>query len=87
MTIRRDIFGFSMGIFAGLTEGLRAVGMQTRLLELTTGLRIAMEDSGSRLANSWLSGEPAFVEAELDNAVKIESFHQALIKELGEVLR
>ena len=86
LTIRRDIFGLSMGIFAGLTEGLRAVGLQTRLLELTTGLRIAMDDSGSNLANRWLSGEPAFVEAEMVNAEKIESFHRALVEELGGAL-
>src|SRR5512136_780440 len=57
VTIRGEIYGLSMGIFAGLTEGLRAVGLQTRLLELTTGLRIAMDDPGSGLAKRWLSGE------------------------------
>jgi len=33
VTIRRNISSLSMGIFAGLTEGLRTVGLQTRLLE------------------------------------------------------
>jgi Fe-S-cluster containining protein len=87
VTIRRDIYGLSMGIFTGLTEGLRTVGLQTRLLELTTGLRIAMDDSGSRLVKRWLSGEPAFVEAEIANAKEIESFHRALVEELAEALR
>jgi len=87
VTIRRDIFGLSMGILAGLTEGLHAIGLPTRLLELTAGLRIAMDDPGSGLAQSWLSAEPAFVEAELANAQQIESFHRALVEELGEALR
>jgi Fe-S-cluster containining protein len=87
MLIRRDIFGLSLGIFAGLTEGLRTVGLQTRLLDLTTGLRIAMDDPGSKLVERWLSGEPAFVEAEIANAKKIENFHRALVEELGEALR
>jgi hypothetical protein len=86
VTIRRDIFGLSMGIFAGLLEGLRVVGLQTRLLELTAGLRITMDDSGSGLSERWFSGEPAFAEAEIANAKKIESYHRNLVEELGEAL-
>jgi hypothetical protein len=87
VTIRHDISHLSMGIFAGLTEGLRAVGLQTRLLELTAGLRIAMDEPGSGLAKRWLSGEPAFAGAEIAGAKVIESFHRALVEELGEPLR
>ena len=82
VTIRPDISGLSMGISAGLTEGLRAVGLQTRLLELVAGLRIAMDEPG--LATRWLTGEPAFVKAEIAGAKKIESVHRALVEELGE---
>jgi len=87
VTIRCDIFGLSMGVLAGLTEGLRGVGLPTRLLELTAGLRIAMDDPGSGMAQRWLSVEPAFVEAKLADAQQIESFHRALVEELGEALR
>jgi len=86
VTIRRDISRLSMGIFAGLTEGLRIVGLHTRLLELIAGLRIAMDEPGAGLAMRWLSGEPAFVEAEIASAKEIESFHRALVEELGEPL-
>jgi hypothetical protein len=86
VTVRHDISHLSVGIFAGLTEGLRAVGLKTRLLELTAGLRIAMDGPGSGLAKRWLSGEPAFVGAEIANAKKIDSFHRALVEELGEPL-
>lgn len=82
VTIRPDISGLSMGISAGLTEGLRAAGLQTRLLELVAGLRIAMDEPGS--VESWLAGEPAFVEAEIADAKKIESVHRALVQDLGE---
>jgi hypothetical protein len=44
-------------------------------------------DEPGRLAKKWLSGEPAFVEAEIASAKKIESFHRALVEELGEPLR
>jgi hypothetical protein len=84
VTIRHDISGMSMGIFAGLTEGLRTVGLQTRLLELIAGLRIAMDAPGSGLVKRWLAGEPTFAEAEMASAKKIESFHRALVEELGE---
>lgn len=86
VTIRRDISRLSMGIFAGLTEGLRTVGLQTLLLELIAGLRIAMDEPGAGLAMRWLSGEPAFVEAEIASEKEIESFHRALVEELGEPL-
>jgi hypothetical protein len=82
VTIRNDIAGLGMGIFAGLTEGLRAVGLQTRLLELRAGLRMAIDEPG--LLERWLAGEPAFAEAEIANAEKIESVHHALVEELGE---
>ncbi|MBN1934199.1 MAG: hypothetical protein JW934_06025 [Anaerolineae bacterium] len=86
MMIRRDISGLSIGILAGLIEGLRQAGLQTRLLELTTGLRIAVDGPGSELVKRWLSGEPAFVEAEIAGAKKIESFYRALVEELAEPL-
>jgi hypothetical protein len=85
VTIRRDISGLSMEILAGLIEGLHSVGLQTRLLELTSGLRIVM-DEPNRLAKRWLSGEPAFVEAEIASAKEIENLHRALVEELGEPL-
>ena len=80
--IRPDISGSSMGISAGLTEGLRTVGLQTRLLELVAGLRIAMENP--ELATRWLAGEPAFAGAEIANAKKTKGVYRALIEELGE---
>jgi Fe-S-cluster containining protein len=86
VTIRRDISGLSLGILAGLTEGLRAAGLQPRLLELIAGLRVAMQDPGSGLVQRWLGGEPAFEEAVVANAKEIESFHRALVEELGEAL-
>jgi Fe-S-cluster containining protein len=55
VTVRSDISGLAMGVFAGLTEGLRTVGLRTRLLELIAGLRIAMDEPG--LANRWLAGD------------------------------
>ncbi len=82
VTIRPDISGLSMGISAGLTEGLRAVGLQTRLLELVAGLRIALDEPGS--VEKWLAGEPVFVRAQIADAQKIENVHRALIEELGE---
>lgn len=82
VTIRPDISGLSMGISAGLTEGLRAVGLQTPLLELVAGLRTVMDEPES--VKRWLSGEPAFEEAEIVGAKKIASFHRALVEELGE---
>lgn len=87
VTIRQAISGMSMGISAGLTVGLRTVGLQTCLLELTTGLRIAMEEPGSGLIKRWLSGEPTFVEAEIASAKEIESFYQVLVDELGGSLQ
>jgi Fe-S-cluster containining protein len=82
VTIRNDISGLGMGIFAGLTEGLRAVGFRTRLLELIAGMRMAMDEPG--LVRRWLAGDPAFVQAEIAHANKIESVHRALVEELGE---
>jgi len=84
-TIRSDIAGLNRGIFAGLTEGLRTVGLQTRLLELIAGLSLAADEPG--LAERWLTGEPAFVDAEIAEAEQIESAHRALIEELGEPWR
>ena len=81
VTIRPDISGLGMGISAGLTEGLRTVGLQTRLLELVAGLRIAMDEPG--LVKRWLAGEPVFVEAEIASAKKIESVYRALVEDLG----
>jgi Fe-S-cluster containining protein len=87
ITIRQDISGVATGIFAGLTEGLRAVGLQTSLLELRAGLRIAMDEKGPELAERWLAGEPAFVEAEITNAKKIERFHWGIVEELGKTIQ
>jgi len=81
VTIRPDISALSMGISAGLTEGLRTVGLQTRQLELIAGLRIAMDEPG--LVKRWLAGEPVFVEAEIASAKKIESVYRALVEDLG----
>ena len=82
VTIRNDITGLGMAIFAGLTEGLRAVGLQTRLLELIAGLRLVMDEPN--LAKRWLEGEPTFVEAEVASAETIESLHRALVEDLKE---
>jgi hypothetical protein len=82
VTIRNDIAGLELGVFAGLTEGLRAVGLQTRLLELVAGLHVVMDEPG--VTTRWLAGEPAFVGAEFADAKDIESAHQALVEELGE---
>jgi Fe-S-cluster containining protein len=82
VTIRSDISGLSMGVFAGLTEGLRSVGLQTRVLELIAGLRVVLDEPGS--VKRWLAGAPVFVEAEIEEAKQIESAHRALVEELGE---
>jgi Fe-S-cluster containining protein len=87
VTVHQAISRMSMGIFAGLTVGLRTVGLQTCLLELIAGLRIAMEEPGSGLMKTWLSGEPAFVEAEIAGSQEIESFYQVLVDELGGLLQ
>jgi hypothetical protein len=87
VTVHQAISRMSMGIFAGLTVGLRSVGLQTCLLDLTTGLGIAMEEPGPGLMRTWLSGEPTFVEAEIGGAKEIESFYQALVDELGGLLQ
>jgi hypothetical protein len=42
--IRQDISVIDLGLSTGLIEGLRTVGLQTRLLELIEGLRIAMDE-------------------------------------------
>ena len=82
VTIRNDISGLGMGIFAGLTEGLWAVGLQTRLLELIAGLRMALDEPG--LEKRWLAGEPVFMEAMIADAKEIESGNRALVEELGK---
>jgi hypothetical protein len=86
MRVRQDISKLSMGLFAGLTEGLHTVRLQTPLLELIAGLRIVMDESGSGRVKSWLSGEPVFVEAEITGVKNIDGFHRALLDELGEPL-
>jgi len=85
VTIRSDIASLSRGIFAGLTEGLRTAGLQTRLLELTAGLRMVVDEPG--LTKRWLDGEPAFAEAEIEEAKHIESAHRVLVEDLGEPWR
>lgn len=81
LRIRHDVYGVGTGMFAGLTEGLRKVGLQPRLLELVAGLRIAMDEPG--LMMRWLAGAPAFAEAEIENAEQIENFHGRLVEKLG----
>jgi hypothetical protein len=46
-----------------------------------------MEEPGSGLMKTWLSGEPAFVEAEIAGSQEIESFYQVLVDELGGLLQ
>jgi Fe-S-cluster containining protein len=84
VTIRSDISTLSMGLSAGLTEGLRAVGLQPRLVELIAGLRLAMDDAG--LVERWLAGESVFMEAEAAGAGELDSFHRVLVEELAEPL-
>jgi Fe-S-cluster containining protein len=73
VAVRHDIFGLSTGILTGLAEGLQSVGLSTRQLELIAGLRILLDDSGSRLGERWLSGKPAFAGAEI--AIAGEQVH------------
>jgi hypothetical protein len=80
LKIRQDISGMGIGMFAGLTEGLRSVGLQTRLLELIAGLRIALNEPD--LFHSWFAGYPVFSGASIENGQEIESFHQRLVFEL-----
>lgn len=68
ITIRHDISGMGLGIFAGLTEGLQTVGIQRRLLELTAGLRAVMENPGEVCVDSWLADEPIFAGSEITSA-------------------
>jgi len=86
VTVRRDISGLSIGINAGLAEGLRMVGLQSRQLDLVSGLRILMVEPNSVVMNRWLTGEPAFAAAEIANAKKIEVYYHNLVVELGELL-
>lgn len=83
VTVRNDIAGLSLGVSAGLTEGLRAVGLQTRLLELVAGLYMVINEPA--VAIRWLAGEPAFVGAEIADAENIESAYQALVEELSKL--
>lgn len=64
LRVRLDISAVGMGILAGLTEGLREIGLQTRLLELIAGLRIASDEPESM--RKWLAGIPIFSEAEIE---------------------
>jgi hypothetical protein len=79
LRIRHDITGIGMGMFVGMTEGLRTVGLQSGVLELITGLRIAMEEP--KLMKRWLAGVPAFAEAEMESEKEIEGFYHS--KKLG----
>ena len=45
-----------------------------------------INEPGSRLVKRWLSGEPAFLEAEISDAKQIESYHRLIVDELGEIL-
>lgn len=62
---RDDICGLGVGVSEGLTEGLQAAGLHPGLLELTAGLRMALDEPA--LAEQWLVGKPAFAEAEIAN--------------------
>ena len=66
VSIRLDISAMGMGLLAGLTDGLRQAGLQTRPLELIAGLRIALDEPESM--RRWLAGEPLFSEAEIESA-------------------
>jgi Fe-S-cluster containining protein len=81
LKIRQDISWIGMGMFAGLTEGLRAVGLRTQLLELNAGLVVAFDDPASVM--KWLAGDPVFSAAEIENSDEIERFHQKLFEKLG----
>jgi hypothetical protein len=83
LTIRQDISRIGLGIFVGLTEGLRSVDLPTRLLELITGLRIAVEQPKHVVLKQWLSNDAVFGAAEIANAKQIENFHRRLVEELG----
>jgi hypothetical protein len=83
MSIRPDISGLGLGIQAGLIEGLRAVGLQTRLLELIAGLHIIMNKPGT--VDDWLAGKPAFAAAEIENATEIENNYRRLVEKPGSL--
>jgi hypothetical protein len=80
--VRPNVAGLGTGLSAGLTEGLRTVGLKTRVLELTAGLRVLMDESG--LAELWLAAERAFAGAEIAEVAEVESVHRALVEELAE---
>jgi hypothetical protein len=61
--VRDDICGLGAGVSDGLTKGLRALELQPHHLELTAGLRMALDEPA--LAEQWLVGKPAFAEAEI----------------------
>ena len=63
VTIHSDIFYAGGGVLAGLQEGLKAVGLQSRMLELAAGLAIALDEPG--VVKKWLDGESVFEEAEI----------------------
>jgi Putative zinc- or iron-chelating domain len=63
LRIRVDLFVISMGMLAGLKEGLGKVGRQTNLLEFIAGMQIALNEPA--LGNRWLEGDPVFAEAEI----------------------
>jgi Fe-S-cluster containining protein len=63
--IRLDLSVISMGMLAGMKEGLGKVGRQTNLLELIAGMQIALSEPA--LMNKWLAGDPVFADAEIES--------------------
>jgi hypothetical protein len=86
VTVSGVIVRLNLGITAGLTEGLRTVGLQSHQIELNAGLRLLLDERASGLTDKWLTGEQAFVEAESTDAQDIELSHQKLVEGLGEAI-
>ena len=72
INVRDDICGLGAGIAEGLTMGLSALELQPHQLELTAGLRMALDEPA--LAEQWLVGKPAFSEAEIADARRLDQF-------------
>jgi len=66
LRIRPDILVTGMGLMPGLTRGLRKAGLQTPLLELTAGARLALDKP--ELTGRWLAGTPVFSEAQIERS-------------------
>ncbi len=85
ITVRHDLFNLSMGIFAGLSEGLRLAGLPNRHVELIAGLQLGLDASTpNRLAN-WLAGKAAFEAAQISNATQMERLNRAIFAQIETV--